>query len=403
MRKYLSHALKIILLCVFFIALIKVKTKAVDAPGIKFRSISFDEALKESKTEHKPIFVHGYADWCHYCKYMHDSVYPDKEVGDVYNSKFICIMIDMEKEGKEMNKVLNAHSFPVFLFYDTNGEMMHRAAGRRYKQPFLELAKEALDTNRQMRTYKRKYDTGTATPAEVQFYFRMQEVAGMDAQLMIDSYLMKQPDSAFTNANNWRIMYDILKDPTLPIMKRIIGNKKALEATHTADSINNKLINIFNSYLMSYVQQLDSNGYEAAKQKVLHTNGLDIAEKIAAFADLNKHKMKSEWDIYKVEGKKFLEQYAAGDFRRINEVVGNFYDHFGGDKELMALSETWIKKSVGIADFYKGNHLLASVYAMLGKKELALSAASHAIELAKRDNNDYNQTSRLIEYIQRLP
>ena len=225
----------------------------------------------------------------------------------------------------------------------------------------------------------------------------------MDAQLQLNDYMMKQPDSEFTNANNWRIMYDILKDPTMPIMKRFIANKKELASVHTMDSVNNKLINIFNSYLIQYVQLLDSNGYEKAKQKVLAMKDLDIAEKIVAWSELNKHKLKSEWDIYKVEGKKFLDKYGSDDFRRINDVVQIFYDHFAGDKELMAYAEKWILRSVNMADQYKGNHLLASVYAMLGKKDLALTTANHAIELAKKESKDYNSTTALIGYIQRLP
>lgn len=371
--------------------------------GIKFRSITFEQALVASKKEKKPIYIHGYADWCFYCKYMVDSVYTNKEVADFYNSNFISLKINLEKEGSEMNKVIKGYSYPVLLFYDTTGEIMHRAAGRRYKLPFLEMGKEALDTNRQMRAYKKKYEAGTATPWQVQYYFRIQEVAGMDAQEMLNDYMMKQPDSELGNPNNWRIIYDILKDPTLPIMKRVIASQNELLKEHSADSLNHKFINTFNSYLMRYVQQQDSVGYEKAKKMIKKMEGFTLAEKICAYADLNKYKMKSEWETYKVEGKIFIEKYAMDDYRRINDVVGNFYDRFGGDKELMAFSEGVILKSVNLSDNYRGNHLLASVSAMLGKKEQALNAANHAIELAKLENKDYNMTTQMIGYIQKLP
>ncbi len=406
MRKDIP-SFKITLFSLLFLTLFITKAKAAigdqDSSGVKFRSITLEQALVAAKAENKPVFVHCFADWCGYCKYMVDSVYPNKEVSAFYNSHFICLKMDMEKEGDELNRTIKAHSFPVFLFYDTTGELMHRAAGRRYKYPFLELANAALDPNRQMRTYKKRYEDGTALPFQVEQYFRMQEVAGMDAQLQINEYMMKQPDSEFTNSNNWRIMYDILKDPTMPIMKRFISNKKELAKIHTADSVNNKLIQIFNTYLMQYVQQLDTVGYEKARQKIVKMDGLDLAEKICALAELNKFKMKSEWDKYKAEGRKFIPKYASDDFRRINDVVGIFYDHFSGDKELMAFAEKWILHSISIADQYKGNHLLASVSVSLGKKEQALNAANHAIELAKIEGKDYSTTTQLLNYIQRLP
>lgn len=405
MRKNISNFIFIFfgILIVPFYVKSQAAEGAKDKQGINFRPITFEQALVAAKTEKKPVFLHGFAEWCHYCKYMLDSVYPNKEVGDFFNEHFVCIKMDMEKEGDKMNETLKAHSFPVLLFYDSTGEMIHRAAGRRYKYPFLELGKEALDPNRQMRTYKNKYENGTATPAQVQFYFRMEEVAGMDAQLQINEYMMKQPDSEFTNANNWRIMYDILKDPTMPIMKRFLANKKELAKAHTLDSVNNKLITIFNTYLMQYVQLLDTAGYEKSKQRILNMNGLDISEKIVAWAELNKHKMKSEWDVYKVNSKTFIEKYGEGDFRRINDVVSVYYDRWGGDKELMGFAEKWIRKSVSLADQYKGNHLLAAVYAMLGKKDMALNTANHAIELAMQESKDFSSTSQLITYIQKLP
>ena len=404
MRNYIP-SLKIVVISTLLMTLIIFKAKAEDGDksGVQFKSLTFEKALALSKIEKKPLYVHCYADWCHYCKYMVDSVYTDKEVGDYYNSNFICIKVDMEKEGIELTKAIKGHTWPTMLFYDTTGELMHRAAGRRYKQPFLELGKEALDPRRQMRTFKNKYEANTATPNEVQFYFRMQEIAGMDAQIMIDDYLTKQSDSDFTNANNWRIMNDIIKDPTLLVMKRILDNKKELETKYTADSVNNKLVNLYNSYLMQYVQQLDSVGYEAAKRKIRENKKLDISNKICAYADLNKHKMKSEWDIYKVEGRKFIEKYAMNDAKRLVDVSNVYYDHFAGDKELMGLCEQWVKHSISIADIYKANNLLASISFVLGKKEQALNAANHAIELGKRDKNDYNQTTQLLNVIQKMP
>ena len=400
MKKHISY-LKVIIFCLLLLTQTINKAVAGDeqSQGIHFRSLTFEQALAVAKTENKGVFVHSFADWCHFCIYMKDSVYIDKEVGDFYNTNYVCIKIDMEKEGREMNKPLMIHTFPTFLFYDNTGSLLHRAAGRRYKQPFMELGRESIDPRRQMRTFKNKFEDGTATAGEVQFYFRMQETAGMDAQLSIDEYLTKQPDAEFTNSNNWRIIYDIIKDPTLPIMQRIMTNKKDFEKKYTADSINNKLINLYNKYLTDYVQKLDSVGFEAAKKQVRTTKGLDIADKICAYADLNKLKMKSDWEGYKVAGKKFVDQYAQDDFRRLIDVAQIYYDHFNADKNLLAQAEQWAMKSVTIADLYKGNHLLASISVMLNKKEQALKYATRAVEVAKLNNNDYRQTNLLLDRI----
>jgi thioredoxin-related protein len=372
--------------------------------GINFRNLTLEQGLEAAKAEKKPLYVHGYTDWCHFCMYMRDSVYTDSEVGDFFNTNFICIKIDMEKEGKKLNDSLKIHTYPAMLFYDVNGEMMHRAAGRRYKQPFLELGREALDPRRQMRTFQKKFEAGTATPYEVQFYFRMQEIAGMDAQPMLNDYLMKQPADSFMNQNNWRIMYDIIKDPYLPIVQKIIDNKKALEAKYTADSVNNKLIGLYNSRLMQYTQLLDSNGYKSLKEEILANKKLDIREKIVAWAEINKAKMKSDWETYKLLAKPFADKYAMDDFRRLNDMADIFYQRFSSDKDLLEQARVWASRSVQLADLYKGNYILASITYLKGDKELAKKICEHAIELGKRDNVDYRPATQLLTVIdQNMP
>ncbi len=392
----------VVIVFLLFIIQSITQVKASDGKsGINFRAITLEQALTVAKAEHKMVFLHGFADWCHYCEFMKDSVYTNKEVADFFNANFVCIKMDFEKEGVKIATGLKAHTFPALLFYDNSGELAHRAAGRKYKPAFMELGREALDPRRQMRYFKKQYETGAATPYEVQFYFRMQEMSGMDAQPMINEYLLKQPDSTFTVQNNWRIINDILKDPSMPIMKRIIGNKKALEAAYTSDSVNTKFINVYNSYLMQYVQLLDSNGYETAKKSIMHTNGLDLAEKICAYADLNKLKMKSEWDAYLVASKKFIDKYAAEDSRRLCDIARVIYERFNGEKDKMAIAEQWAERSVKLNDNYKNNYLLACIYYVLGKKDQGFQVANHSIEIAKRTNADYSQTTTLLTNMQK--
>jgi thiol-disulfide isomerase/thioredoxin len=365
--------------------------------------MSLENAKAASKAENKPIYIHGYTDGCSYCKYMIDSVYTDKDVAEFYNANFISLKLNMEKEGKALNDALKIHNYPCMIFYDTNGEIMHRAAGRKYKLPFLELGKDALNPQKQMRSFQKKYSAGTASPGEVQLYFRMQETSGMDAQAMINDYLMKQPDSLFSSSNNWRILNDIFRSPTLPVMNRFLDAKKEFEVKYTSDSVNSKIISLYNSHLMRYVQQLDSVGYEREKQKILSNKKIDISEKVCAWADLNKYKMKSDWASYKIAGKAFVEKYAMDDYRRLNDVATVYYERFYTDKEALALTELWLKQSISIKDVYKSNNLLASVSVMLGKKQQALDAANHAMELAIRDNVDSTPTKQLFPVIEKMP
>ena len=125
-----------------------------------FRELTFDQAIEASKKEGKMVFMHGYASWCHYCIYMVDSVYPDSAVGAFYNQHFISIKSDLEKDGAELNKRLKSHTFPTLLFFDSTGQVVHRAAGRHFKPLFMELGREAIEPRRQLRTWLNVYNDG---------------------------------------------------------------------------------------------------------------------------------------------------------------------------------------------------------------------------------------------------
>jgi thioredoxin-related protein len=370
--------------------------------GIKFRTASFDEAIALSKSEKKPIFLHAFASWCHYCEYMTDSVYSKKEIGDFYNRNFICIRMDMEKEGRELNKKLKVRTFPTLVYFDYRDiVMMHRIAGKRSAEEFLQTGKEALDSTKQLRTYEKKYYNKTAKAEEILTYFRMLDKAGLDNQAPINAYLMNIDVNEMLKPINWRIMYDLFREADLPAFQKVIENKKYYAEKYSADSIENKIISVYNYALMNRVQQLDSAGYENMISKLRNSN-LDLRDKIISYAELNKVKMKSEWLRYEELAIPFIEKYCMNDYRRLNEVAANFYERVG-HRESLLKAEDWARKAVTMADNVRHNHTLAGLCYKLGKKTEALQAAKHAIELGQQKGVDVKQTVLLLEKIEEMP
>ena len=52
--------------------------------GVNFRDITFEEALKQAKSENKLVFMDCYTSWCGPCKNMADKVFPQKAAGDYF-------------------------------------------------------------------------------------------------------------------------------------------------------------------------------------------------------------------------------------------------------------------------------------------------------------------------------
>jgi thioredoxin-related protein len=368
--------------------------------GIHFLPLTLDEAMIKANAEKKPVFLHAFASWCHFCEWMKDSVYPDPEVGAYYNSKFICIRLDMEKEGKNVNRSLRIANYPTMVFYDFNGEVMHREAGKKEKAAFLQLGKDALDSTKQLRTYERKFKSNTETPDEAMTYFRKLQAASIDNQTAINNYLMQIPDEKFTEATSWRIINDFLRDVDQPAMMRVMKSRNELSKAYTSDSVDNRILNNYTNALLMFVQKLDTMSYKEMTQK-LKASKLDLADKIVAYAEINKMKLQSRWKEYGPAAASFVEKFCKDDYRRMNEAAFNCSEKVS-DTTILAKALTWSQASVKLMDNYKNNHTLASLYYKLKNKEEGLKAVNHAIDLEKKSGLDFKQSTLLKEKIEEI-
>src|ERR1700732_4317180 len=77
-----------------------------NAQGIKFEeNMSWAQIQAKAKAEHKYIFMDCYATWCGPCKWMNAQIFPQKEVGDFFNSHFVNVAIQMDRTPKDINSV----------------------------------------------------------------------------------------------------------------------------------------------------------------------------------------------------------------------------------------------------------------------------------------------------------
>ncbi len=369
--------------------------------SIHFLPITFDEAIVKAKADKKPIFLHAYASWCHYCSEMTEKVYTDINVANYYNKNFINIKMDMEKEGKNLNKKLKVQNYPAHIFFDYPATtMMHREAGKKDVLDFITLGYDALDTTKQLRTFEKKYFSKKATATETYTYFKMLDRAGLDNQIGINAYLIGLKDADLIKQENWRIMYDLFKDVDMQAFNRVILNRDAYMQVYTADSIDNKILGVYNGALMTRVQKLDTLGYNDMISK-LEKSKLPIANKIIDYAHLNRAKMKSDWKKYQELAAPFIEKYCQSDYRRLNEVAYNYYERVI-DREQLVKAESWAKTAVKMGDNVRHNYTLACILYKLQKKEDAMLVCKHTIYLAKTSGVESKTADLLLEKIEGL-
>ncbi len=106
------------------------KAAVAKEEGIQFTEASWKDILKKAKAEKKIIFLDAYASWCGPCKMLQKKVFTQKAVGDLYNSKFINVKMDMEKgEGPALSEIYPLEAYPTLLYINSDGRVIRKVVG----------------------------------------------------------------------------------------------------------------------------------------------------------------------------------------------------------------------------------------------------------------------------------
>ncbi|MRG47421.1 thioredoxin fold domain-containing protein [Chitinophaga sp. SYP-B3965] len=184
--------------------------------GIKFEhGLSWKEIQAKAKAENKYIFIDCFTTWCGPCKYMTANVFPQQEVGDFFNSKFINVKLQMDvtpgdneevkkwyEDAKAIGEQYSVRAYPTFLFFSPDGKVAHRMVGGGEAEPFIARAKESLEPEKQYYAQLTKYEQGNRDQAFLR-KFAESALAAYDAktaQAVSTEYFNTQKD-LFTKEN----------------------------------------------------------------------------------------------------------------------------------------------------------------------------------------------------------
>lgn len=122
----------------------------MQAQGIEFMdNAPVQEVLDKARAEGKMVFVDCYTSWCGPCKRLAREVFPQQEVGDFFNPRFVSLKLDMEKgEGPALAKKWDISAYPTLTFLDAKGEVLFQTVGARDAHHLVDTVAYLLDNHR---------------------------------------------------------------------------------------------------------------------------------------------------------------------------------------------------------------------------------------------------------------
>ena len=274
-----------------------------------FRPLSYEEALKQAKTENKLVFIDFYTDWCGPCKKMSREVFPQKKVGDYFNAQFVCIKLNAEKEGLPQAKQFAVKAYPTFLVLDTEGNVKVRFEGAMDADAFVTKIKNELDPEMSPARIKARYESGERTPELVNAY-AMQLMTGKQEKegfRVIDDYFDSLTDAQKMAADNFFIFGRYTVELNNPRADFLANNFKRFDAS-VREKAQDHLLKLYHAEIVSYL-----SGYRFADKKYNETDYRKLKEKIV---ELGLDKLYPYQPLFNL-----IECYAKGNLNAYFELL----------------------------------------------------------------------------------
>ena len=116
------------------------------AAQVRFETKSTDAVREMALRSGKLVLIDLYASWCPPCRMMEREVFSRKDVGDFMQQRFVAAKYDTDKPtGKELMKRYGSGAIPLYLVFDTQGELLGRIQGASAPKEFMESVQKIID------------------------------------------------------------------------------------------------------------------------------------------------------------------------------------------------------------------------------------------------------------------
>lgn len=111
---------------------------ATASAQVKFETKSTDAVRAMAEKSGKLVFIDLYASWCPPCRMMDKHVFSRKDVGEFMEKRFVSAKYDTDKAiGKDLLERYGSGAIPMYLVFDTAGELLGRIQGASSAEEFM--------------------------------------------------------------------------------------------------------------------------------------------------------------------------------------------------------------------------------------------------------------------------
>lgn len=392
----------------FFLLVLLIPVISFAQKGIQFEhGLTWKEIQAKAKAEKKYIFMDAFTTWCGPCRYMSSTIFPQEQVGSFFNEHFINVAAQLDTTKNDNDEVKNwyadAHdimvtnkvtAFPTYLFFNSDGKLVHRAIGSSDAGKFIAKAKDATNPEKQYYVLLDRYKQGEKDPEFLQkvAYASLDAYDMANANTISNEYLATQKD-LFTKGNIDFInrFTRTTKDKGFTLM---LNNPAKFDAVSGAGTTDKKLMEIIEySEVFPILFKKDAplpdwNSLAATLQSKYPGQ----ASEVVSATKVLYYQNKKDWNNFEVAVQNYMKNYGSkATPQQLNEYAWTVFENC---KDMTCVTEAleWSERSFkdnntpGFIDTY------ANILYKMGKKDEAITWEEKARTFAAEgDKKGYQQ------------
>lgn len=388
---------------------------------IAFRDIPYSELFDTARKERKAVMLYFHFDGCGACMQMEKNAMADSLLAAWWNDNYVSFEINTRTpEGREVNSVYKVEMHPTFLFLDPDGKELHKVVGLYSKGDFLTQGKRALESSRTLQTYHSRYRSGERiTEFLFEYSYMLRDAYELDSAV-VNEYLRSLSAEGMNEERNLRYIYEFcvhhyqVYTPFGSIaFNHLLNERVRYESLFEKDQVAARIVWILHAALYDAMEKQDKarfdqiadvlrpfdNGQSYVYKEIdSRVTGMISAKHQVAGAYMTYYEKSGEPDAY-LNARKHYLKLIRNDASGLNDFARGMHERTS-DPEKLKCALKCAKRAVRLEPVHAYIDTQAWLLYDTGDYKGAIRAGYRAIELAKKENQDYSETEKLVKMAQ---
>lgn len=387
-------------LFIFFVVLLSPLTGLqAQNNGIQFFQGSWADLQAQAKLQNKPFFIDCYTSWCGPCHRMSAEVFTKKEVGDFYNQNFIAYQLDMEHgDGRTVGLRYDVEMYPTYLFFNPQGELIHKTMGYKGAESFIRDGRTALDGNNSLYGLAKRFREGDRDTAMLKKMIYLANYNDKNlCEQALEGYWEAIPETDYIKEKNWSIFDEIEQDINSKAYKYVESHKAEFVKAYGEGNVNNALLLKANSSIEKAAQTKDEATFKKAKSIIMASDNESMINE-AEYCEILFDRNTGRWNEYTKNADAYLQKHPSD--QSIHKAFAEYILSTDvKDRKVLNKALDYATQSVNIQKTYQNTAAQAEALYRLGRMKEAEAKANESIAISKSVGADYSDMTHLLEKI----